>query len=210
MTPNSLSNHSKGLPASAEQAVCPNPLSYIISKLSPQMSCSAGPSNEENSQRKRDSEFVEDEIQALIERVDNSISEWRSDEGITQIIGAEEVINVPYAHAILAEENTEADAQYCGTQPTTTWAKQIGCVTSRLQSLRDSLMAIPNCLRDLMWKPDRNNDEEESDNSGYTSGESFQSNGTSSGSYQQTGQNRVNSPTGSRIISLIKGIFIDE
>lgn len=79
MTPNSLSNHSKGLPASAEQAVCPNPLSYIISKLSPQMSCSAGPSNEENSQRKRDSEFVEDEIQALIERVDNSISEWRSD-----------------------------------------------------------------------------------------------------------------------------------
>ncbi|KAJ0145633.1 hypothetical protein HZ326_11672 [Fusarium oxysporum f. sp. albedinis] len=78
MTPNSLYNHSKGLPASAEQAVCPNPLSYIISKLSPQMSCSAGPSNEENSQRKRDSEFVEDEIQALIERVDNSISEWRS------------------------------------------------------------------------------------------------------------------------------------
>ncbi|EMT64154.1 hypothetical protein FOC4_g10010641 [Fusarium odoratissimum] len=188
MTPNSPSNHSKGLPASAEQALCPNPLSYIISKLSPQMSCSAGPSNEENSQRKRDSEFVEDEIQALIEQV----------------------INVPDAHAILAEENTEADAQYCGTQPTTTWAKQIGCVTSRLQSLRDSLMAIPNCLRNLMWKPDRNNDEEESDNSGYTSGESFQSNGTSSGSYQQTGQNRVNSPTGSRIISLIKGIFIDE
>lgn len=61
-----------------------------------------------------------------------------------------------------------------------------------------------------MWKPDRNNDEEESDNSGYTSGESFQSNGTSSGSYQQTGQNRVNSPTGSRIISLMKGMFINE
>ncbi|KAI7760309.1 hypothetical protein ACKAV7_005045 [Fusarium commune] len=174
MTPNSLSIHSEGLPASTEQAVCPNPLSSISSKLSPQMSCSAGPSNEENSQRKRDSEsVVEDEIRDLIERVDNSISEWRPNKGITQIIRAEEVINVPNAHAILAEENTEADAQFCGTQPTTTWSKQIGCLTSHLQRLRESLMAIPNCLRNLMWKTDRNNDEEESDSSGYTSGESF-------------------------------------
>ncbi|KAF4425241.1 hypothetical protein FACUT_9994 [Fusarium acutatum] len=205
MTSNSLPIYSEGLPAFAEQATCANPHWSISSDPLPQMSSSARPPNEGNSQR-----IVEDEIQALVERIDNSICEWRAAEGTNQTIGTEEVINVPNAPVILAGENAEVDALFCGTQPTTTWSKQMDYLAFHLLRVRDSLLAISNCLRNIMWTIDRNNNVEESDSSEYTSGESFQPNGTSGGSYQQTGQNGVNTPTGSRIIILIKAMLIDE
>lgn len=205
MTSNSLSFYSESLPAFAEQATCANPLWSISSTLLPQMSSSAGPPNERNSQR-----IVEDEIQALVERIDNSICEWRSDNGTNQTIGVEEVINVPNAPAIQAAENTEVDALFCGTQPTTAWSKHMDCLAFHLLRVRVSLTAISNCLRNSMWTIDRNNNVEESDGSGYTSNESFQFDGVSSGSYEQTGQNEVNPPTGSRIIILMKAMPIDE
>ncbi|KAF5623765.1 hypothetical protein F25303_11664 [Fusarium sp. NRRL 25303] len=205
MASNSPSIYSESLPAFAEQATCANSLWSISSSLLPQMSSLAGPLNEGNSQR-----IVEDEIQALIERIDNSICEWRSDNGTGQTIDVEEVINVPNAPAIHAAENIEVDRLFCGTQPTTAWSKQMDCLAFHLLSVRDSLTAISDCLHNIMWAIDRNNNVEESDSGGYTSNESFQFDGVSSGSYQQTEQSEVNAPTGSRIIILIKAMLIDE
>ncbi|RKL41086.1 hypothetical protein BFJ72_g5981 [Fusarium proliferatum] len=204
MTSNSLSVYSESLPAFAEQATCANSLWHRSSSLLPQMSSSAGPPNEGNSQR-----IVEDEIQALVERIDNNICEWRSDNGTNQTIDVEEVTNVPNVPAIHAAENTEVDGLFCGTQPTTAWSKHMDCLAFHLLRVRDSLTAISNCFRSIMRTIDRNN-VEESNSSGYTSNESFQFDGVSSGSYQQTGQSEVNPPTGSRIIILIKAMLIDE
>ncbi|PNP78288.1 hypothetical protein FNYG_08234 [Fusarium nygamai] len=207
MASNSLSIYSQSLPAFAKQATCANPYWSISSDLLPQMPSSARPPNDGNSQR-----IVEDEIQALLERIDNSIGEWRSNDGTNQTIGTEEIINVPNASAILAGENTEVDALFSGTQQTTTWSKQMDCLSFHILRGRDSLTAISNCLPNIMWTIERNNSVEENNSSGDTSGESFQSNGTSGGSYQQTGQNGINPPTRSRIIILIKAMLmlIDE
>ncbi|KAF5592597.1 hypothetical protein FPCIR_5627 [Fusarium pseudocircinatum] len=206
MASNSLSMYSQSLPAFVEKATCTNPYWSISSDLLPQMSSSARPPNEGNSQR-----IVEDEIQALLERIDNSIYEWRSD-GANQIIGIEEVIDVPNVHVILAGEDAEVDALFSGTQPTTTWSKQMDCLSFPQVRLHDNFEAISNCLPNIMWTIDMNNNMEENNSSGDTSGESFQSNGTNGASYQQTGQNGVNPPTRSRIIILIKAmlILIDE
>lgn len=141
MTSNSLSFYSESLSAFVEQATCANPLWSISSTLLPQMSSSAGPPNERNSQR------------------------------------IEEVVNVPNAPAIHAAENTEVDALFCGTQPTTAWSKHMDCLAFHLLRVRDSLTAISNCLRNSMWTIDRNNNVEETDGSGYTSNESFQFDG---------------------------------
>ncbi|KAF5722298.1 hypothetical protein FMUND_3080 [Fusarium mundagurra] len=205
MTSNSLSIYSQNLPEFAEQSTCANPYWSISSDLVPQMSSLAGLPNEGNSQR-----IVEDEIQAFIERIDNSIGDWRSDNGTNQTIGTEEVINVPNEPAILTEENTEVDALFCGTQPTTASSKQMDCLAFHLLREGGSLTAISNCLRDIMWAIDRNDNVEESDSSLYTSDESSQSNRTSGGSYQQTGQDGVNPPTRSRIIILMKTMLIVE
>ncbi|KAF5684129.1 hypothetical protein FDENT_6871 [Fusarium denticulatum] len=203
MASNSLSIYSQILPAFAEQATCTNLYWSISSDLLPQLSSSARPPNEGNSQR-----IVEDEIQALLERIDSGIGEWRSSDGMNQTIGTEEVINVPNAPVILAGENAEVDTVFSGTQPITNPSKQMDCLASRLLKGRGSLTAISNCLLNIMWTIDRNNNVEENNSGGDTSGESFQSNGTSGGSYQQTGQNGVNPPTRSRIIILIKAMFI--
>ncbi|KAF5644728.1 uncharacterized protein FTJAE_2691 [Fusarium tjaetaba] len=201
MASNSLSIYSQSLPAFAEQATCANPYWSMSSDLLPQMSSSARPPNEGNSQR-----IVEDEIQALLGRIDNSIYEWRSDDGTNT---TEEVINVPNAPVIPAGENTEFDTLLSGTQPTTTWSKQMGCLAFYLLRGHDSLTAISNCLPDIMWIIDMNNNVEENNSSGDTSGESFQSNGTSGGgSYQQTGRNGCNPPTRSRAIILIKAMLM--
>ncbi|KAF4496529.1 hypothetical protein FAGAP_7297 [Fusarium agapanthi] len=205
MASNSLSIYSESLPAFAEQAACANPHWSISSSLLPQMSSSARPPNEGNSER-----IVQDEIQALVESIDNSISEWHSDDGTNQTIKTEEVIYVPNAPVILAREYTEVDAPFCGTQPTTPCSKEMDRLAFHLLRVRDSLTAISNCLRNIMWTLDRNNNMEESDSSGYNSGESLESNGASGDSYQQTGQNGVNPPTESRIIILIKAMLIDE
>ncbi|KAF5975268.1 hypothetical protein FCOIX_7742 [Fusarium coicis] len=207
MASNSLSIYSQSLPAFAEQAACINPYWSISSDLLPQMSSSARPPNEGNSQR-----IVEDEIQALLERIDISIYEGRSDDGANQNVGTEEVINVPYTPVILAEENAEVDTLFSGTQPTTTWSKQMDCLAFYLRRGRGSLTSISNCLPDIMWIINMDNNVEENNSSGDTSGKSFQSNGTSGGSYQQTGQNGSNPPTRSRAIILIKAMFmlIDE
>ncbi|KAF5640661.1 hypothetical protein F52700_3812 [Fusarium sp. NRRL 52700] len=95
---------------------CANSYGSISSDLLPQISSSAGLPNKGNSQR-----TVEDEIQALVEHIDNSICEWRLDDGTNQAIGTENIINVPNAPAILDEQNTEVDALFCGTRPTTPW-----------------------------------------------------------------------------------------
>ncbi|KAF5565425.1 hypothetical protein FNAPI_1667 [Fusarium napiforme] len=204
MVSNSLSIYSQSLPAFAEQATCINPYWSISSSLLPQMSSSARPPNEGNSQR-----IVEDEIQALLGRIDNSIYEWRSDDGTNQNIGTEEVINVPNAPVILAGENAEVDTLLSRIQPTPTWSKQMGCLAFYLLKGRDSLTAISNCLPDIMWIIDMNNNVEENNSSGDTFGESFQSNGTSDdGSYQRTGRNGRNPPTRSRTIILIKAMLM--
>lgn len=70
MASKSLSIYSPSLLAFAEQATCINPYWSISSDLLPQMSSSARPPNEGNPQR-----TFEDEIQALLERIDNSIYE---------------------------------------------------------------------------------------------------------------------------------------
>ncbi|KAF5607262.1 hypothetical protein FPANT_954 [Fusarium pseudoanthophilum] len=134
MASNSLSIYSQSLPAFAEQATCTNPYWSISSSLLPQMSSSARPPNEGNSER-----IVEDEIQALLERIDNSIYEWRSGDGTNQNIVVEEAINVTNAPVILAGENAEVDTLFSGTQPTTTWSKQMDCLAFYLLRGRDSL-----------------------------------------------------------------------
>ncbi|KAF5613932.1 uncharacterized protein FSUBG_544 [Fusarium subglutinans] len=202
---NSLSIYSKGLPAFAEQSTCANPYWPISSNLLPQMSSSARPPNEGNSEG-----IVQDEIQALVERIDDSIFEWHSDDGSNHTIDTEEVIYVPNAPDILAGENTEVNALFSGTQPTTPCSKEMDGLAFHLLRVRDSFTAISYCLRNMMWTIDRNNNVEESDSSSYTSGESFESNGTGGGPYQQTGQDGVNPLTESRYIILIKAMLIDE
>ncbi|KAF5543783.1 hypothetical protein FPHYL_11180 [Fusarium phyllophilum] len=200
MTSNSLSVYSQSLPAFAEQATCANPYWSISSSLLPQMSSSTCPPNERNSQR-----IVEDEIQALLERIDNSIYEWRSEDGTNQTIGTEEIINVPNAPAILAGENTEVDALFSGTQPTTTWSKEMDYLAFHLLGVCDSFTAISTCgqwIGTTTWKG--------AIAPGILLASHFKSNGTSGGSYQQTGQNGANPPTGSRTMILIKGMLIDE
>jgi hypothetical protein len=141
---------------------------------------------------------------------DNSVSEWHTKDDSPQINGAQSVNDVPNANAIRAEEYPEPVAQFGLSElpPTTTWPEQIGCLTSHVQRLRDILRAILNCSRNLMRKTDENNDDEESDNSSDTFGESLQPIGTSNGSYQQTGQDRVTLPTGGRIVHIGNGIVI--
>lgn len=86
------------------------------------------------------------------------------------------------------------------------------CLAFYLRRGRDSLTAISNCLPDIMWIINMDNNVEENNSSGDPSGESFQSNGTSGGSYQQMGQNGSNPTTKSRTIILIKAMLmlIDE